>query len=171
MSGYMAVLVGMGLIHVAKWVLLLIFGLFVYRKIKPPTFPWLAAFVLIRIISSFFFVLVRKDPYFVHVKQSINDQLHKLNDPAFGETLHEFVSASQFFATFQGAIDLLVALMIISEVLYLLSNYKITEVPAHFKWIAGFRENAVFWGIVLVSLSLIKPFLSLFVYIKLGSLL
>jgi hypothetical protein len=141
-------------IQLVRWVLLFTFGVFIYRRFKLPTFPWLGAFYGIRLAKSIIGPFVMKP-----IKLGQFTGADSLNIPALAN-----VAQVLKFLQMTDVADLLVMLLVISEIIHLLLSLQITEVPAQFKWTLKFRENANFWGIILIILSLMNIISSFAIY-------
>ena len=144
----------LGIIQLVRWVLLFTFGIFIYRRFKLPTFPWLGAFYGISFAKSIIGPFVMKP-----IKLGQFTGADSVNIPALA-------NVAQVFKLLQmtDVAALLVMLLVISEIIYLLSSLQIAEAPVQFRWILKFRENANVWGIILIILSLINIISSLAIY-------
>ena len=152
------------LIRVIRWAIVFFFGIFLYRKFKLPSLPWIAAYSLAKIVPGIFV------PFLMGVL------LKKGFEPLFGENLYKTLFAHfdahpegyklaagifKWQDLFGGISYLLLTLLVISEVIYIISTNTQITIPRELKYTLWIRDRVKFVGISIVAIALFSPIVTL----------
>ena len=138
------------------WALLLFFGIKTYRSCRLDSLPWLGIYI----IASFGVSLVSPSL----TGQAIDSMA--MGFPPFGWTLGEFhVTLAYGRAFFSNSAQLVLAILILSDIAFLLSKAGVAVEWGFLNRLIRVRERSTAWGLVMLIPLLLEPGLSLMLYL------
>ena len=160
------VVILMWILKVARWTIVFFFGLFLYRKFKLPSLPWIAAYFLASVIPPLFMPLI------------ISGWIKKaLEHPQYNENFYRIIyehcrshpeayklaaGIFQWSGLFGVITYLLLTILVISEIVYIISLNNQIEIPETFRFTLKIRNKVTLIGTVIVLITLLSPFFTLF---------
>ena len=125
----------------AEWALLVAFGVWLWRRLRPRTLPWLAAYWVLRTAGGI------ATPFLIRLALDIHRKL-----PPFGWSWGETLSVLGVVGgLITQAGNLLVALAVLSEVAYLIT--KGAPAGRMLRLLLRVREKPVVFGVALLALA------------------
>ena len=137
------------MIEIAFWVLLLLFGISAYRRLKPPSLPWLGMFFAIGLANRFILPLAMPQAF---------RNFQRLVVPPFGWDAGRFILWTSYFsAIFERIASLIVLILVASEIVFVMRDLEVMRQFRPWQLLLAVRRNAKVLGFTLVVLALVVP--------------
>jgi hypothetical protein len=140
-------------LHLAFWALVIAFGVWLYRRIKLRTLPWLGAYCVLALALGLLMPFWHRSLFNPHSR------------PPFGWTVGEFSVHFGYWAALLNALsDLLVAALVLCDVAFLASLLPGDAQSRPLRMLLRLRENTTALGVTLLAVQLAHPLTALIIW-------
>jgi len=157
------------LIRVIRWGFVGCFGLFLYRKFRLPSLPWIGAYFLASWLPDLFIPLIREKAFKVLLNQEnfikAMSKLSKTNP----EESTVLAGIFKWQTLFGGISYLLLTLLVISEVMHIISSKTDLTIPKPLELTLHIRDRVNLVGMSVVLLTLLSPFFTVIAIYRLSN--
>jgi len=143
--------------YVALWTLVLVFGIWTYRRLKLRSLPWLGAYAVLSLVLGCFKPMITRQVVDGMVSQYV---------PPFGWSFGQFMATWHYADSFiAGVTKLLLGILILSDIAFLLSKVGVEVEGSFLNRFLAMRERSISLGIAMIVFMLSGPAITLALYI------
>ena len=145
-------------VRVVRWALVAYFGLFLYRRFKLPSLPWIGGYFIASWLPSLVlpFIIPKAVNSCFNNEKSIFQAASTLfkTNPIEYEMVYRII---KWTSVFNGIEYLLLTLLVISEVMFFVSSKTELTIPKPLAFTLSIRNKVNLVGILIVLIALISP--------------